>query len=112
VFEQHHYLMDTHTAVASRVLRQYRETSGDSTPTVIVSTASPYKFAADVLTAVAGKNAVAGLDAFACSDELEARSGMPVPQQVKALRSLPIRHTAHCEKGGMAQAVLDAFGGK
>ena len=68
--------------------------------------------AADVLTAVAGKNAVAGLDAFACSDELEARSGMPVPQQVKALRSLPIRHTAHCEKGGMAQAVLDAFGGK
>ena len=112
VFEQHHYLMDTHTAVASRVLRQYRETSGDSTQTVIVSTASPYKFAADVLTAVAGKNAVAGLDAFACSDELEARSGMPVPQQVKALRSLPIRHTAHCEKGGMAQAVLDAFGGK
>ena len=112
VFEQHHYLMDTHTAVASRVLRQYRETSGDSTPTVIVSTASPYKFAADVLTAVAGKNAVAGLDAFSCSDELEARSGMPVPQQVKALRSLPIRHTAHCEKGGMAQAVLDAFGGK
>ena len=112
VFEQHHYLMDTHTAVASRVLRQYRETSGDLTPTVIVSTASPYKFAADVLTAVAGKNAVAGLDAFACSDELEARSGMPVPQQVKALRSLPIRHTAHCEKGSMAQAVLDAFGGK
>lgn len=112
VFAQHHYLMDTHTAVASRVLRQYRETSGDLTPTVIVSTASPYKFAADVLTAVAGKNAVAGLDAFACSDELEARSGMPVPQQVKALRSLPIRHTAHCEKGGMAQAVLDAFGGK
>lgn len=112
VFEQHHYLMDTHTAVASRVLRQYRETSGDLTPTVIVSTASPYKFAADVLTAVAGKNAVAGLDAFACSDELEARSGMPVPQQVKALRSLPIRHTAHCEKSGMAQAVLDAFGGK
>ena len=112
VFEQHHYLMDTHTAVASRVLRQYRETSGDLTPTVIVSTASPYKFAADVLTAVAGKNAVAGLDAFVCSDELEARSGMPVPQQVKALRSLPIRHTAHCEKSGMAQAVLDAFGGK
>ena len=35
-----------------------------------------------------------------------------LPQQVKALRSLPIRHTAHCEKGGMAQAVLDAFGGK
>lgn len=64
VFEQHHYLMDTHTAVASRVLRQYRETSGDLTPTVIVSTASPYKFAADVLTAVAGKNAVAGLDAL------------------------------------------------
>ena len=109
VFEQHGYLMDTHTAVASKVLRMYREQTGDATPTVIVSTASPYKFAADVLTALRGKNAAADMDAFACSEALEAISGMPVPPQVSELRSLPVRHKAHCEKDNMAEAVLAAF---
>lgn len=112
VFEQNSYLMDTHTAVASRVLREYRAATGDDTVTVIVSTASPYKFAADVLTAVKGEEAAAGLDAFACSDKLEEISGMPVPQQVKALRTLPVRHKAQCEKDAMAEAVLHAFDGR
>ena len=112
VFDEENYLMDTHTAVASHVLREYREKTGDQTLTVIVSTASPYKFAADVLTALKGKEAVSGLDAFQCSEELEKVSGMPVPQQVKELRELPVRHKAKCEKDGMAQAVLDAFDGK
>lgn len=109
VFTQYHYLMDTHTAVASRVLRNYRAETGDTTPTVIVSTASPYKFAADVLTAAAGADAADGLDAFGCSDCLAQLSSLPVPQQVTALRTLPIRHKAHCEKDAMAQAVLAAF---
>ena len=112
VFDQYSYLMDTHTAVASRVLRQYRQETGDDTVTVIVSTASPYKFAADVLTAVRGETAAADLDAFGCSDKLEEISGMPVPQQVKALRSLPVRHKARCEKNAMAEAVLKAFDGE
>ena len=105
------YLADTHTAVASRVLREYREATGDNTVAVIVSTASPYKFAADVLTAIQGKEAVNGMDAFACSEELERISGRPVPQQVKALRTLPIRHTAKCgnTQDAMSQAVLQAF---
>ena len=111
VFETTGYLMDTHTAVASSVLRTYREQTGDATPTVIVSTASPYKFAADVLAALKGREAVEGMDAFACSDELEKLSGRPVPAQVKALRELPVRHTAKCEKGkdAMSAAVLAAF---
>ena len=104
--------MDTHTAVASHVLREYREKTGDNTVAVIVSTASPYKFAQDVLTAVKGKAAVEGKDAFQCSEELEALSGMPVPQQVKELRSLPVRHKAQCERDGMAEAVMNAFAGK
>ena len=108
-FEEEHYLMDTHTAVASHVLRRYREQTGDQTMTVIVSTASPYKFAADVLSAVQGSEATEGQDAFACSEALEKLSGRPVPAQVRALRTLPVRHTAVCEKTAMAQAVMDAF---
>jgi threonine synthase len=103
------YLMDTHTAVASRVLRDYRDRTGDTAPCVIVSTASPYKFAADVLSAVEGKEAVEGLDAFECSEMLERVTGVRVPQQVKALRSLPVRHKAKCEPDTMAEAVMAAF---
>ena len=109
-FEQDHYLMDTHTAVASHVLKEYREKTGDMTPAVIVSTASPYKFAQDVLSAVEGKEAVAGLDAFECSEMLEKVTGVKVPQQVKELRKLPVRHKQQCEKDQMAQAVMEAFG--
>ncbi|MDD6051327.1 MAG: threonine synthase [Clostridiales bacterium] len=109
-FEQDHYLMDTHTAVASHVLREYREKTGDLTPAVVVSTASPYKFAADVLSAVAGSDAANGLDAFECSEKLEQLSGVQIPQQVKALRSLPVRHRQQCQKDQMAAAVLEAFG--
>ena len=112
VFETTGYLMDTHTAVAGAVLDEYRERTGDPRPAVIVSTASPYKFAADVLSAVKGKAAAEGLDAFACSDELERVSGMPVPTQVRALRELPIRHKGTCGNTPeeMAQAVHAAFG--
>ena len=108
-FHQDGYLMDTHTAVASNVLKQYRKETGDDTVSVIVSTASPYKFAADVLAGVAGKQAAEGLDAFECSEKLEEISGVPMPKQVKQLRELAVRHTATCEKTDMDAAVLKAF---
>ena len=108
-FRQDRYLMDTHTAVASAVLRQYRSSSQDATPTVLVSTASPYKFSRDVLSGVAGAEAAEGLDAFACSEELEKLSGVPMPDQVRRLRALPIRHQRECDPAGMGAAVLEAF---
>jgi len=92
------------------VLKEYREKTGDMTPAVIVSTASPYKFAQDVLSAVEGKEAVNGLDAFECSEMLEKVTGVKVPQQVKELRKLPVRHKQQCEKDKMAEAVMEAFG--
>ncbi len=108
-FVQDHYLMDTHTAVASSVLRQYRRETNDHTRTVIVSTASPYKFSRDVLSGIAGATATDGLDAFACSEELEKRSGVKMPDQVRNLRNLPVRHRTECDVSGMGQAVLNEF---
>ncbi len=110
-FEQG-YLMDPHTAVASHVLREYREKTGATAPAVIVSTASPYKFAADVLSAIAGKDAAEGLDAFRCAEKIEALSGWQVPNQVRALRELPVRHKAVCDKEDMDKAVLNALNGR
>ena len=109
-FREDHYLMDPHTAVGAYVLRQYRLKTNDATPTVLLSTASPYKFAADVLRGVAGAEAAEGKDAFACSEELEKLSGIPMPAQVRALKDLPVRHTAVCERNAMGEAVLKAFG--
>ena len=108
-FQEDHYLMDPHTAVGGHVLRQYRMKTNDPTPTVLLATASPYKFAADVLRGVAGMDAAEGKDAFACSEELEKLTGVPMPAQVRALRDLPVRHQAVCKRDAMGKAVLDAF---
>ena len=57
VFSEKQYLIDTHTAVAVNVYGQYKKATGDSRPTIIASTASPYKFAASVLSAVSDQKA-------------------------------------------------------
>ena len=107
-FEQSGYLFDPHTAVAGHVLREYRKATNDQTPTVIAATASPYKFAADVLQSLTG-NEPEG-DPFSAGEKLEKLSGVPMPEQVRGLRNLPVRHRRECEKDAMAEAVLAEFG--
>lgn len=55
IYETDHYTIDPHTAVASFVTKKYQQASSDQTPTVIVSTASPYKFPETVFHALTGK---------------------------------------------------------
>ena len=62
-FENEGYLADTHTSVALSCADKYIKESGDATPMVVASTASPYKFAADVLNSLSGNKP---------SDDLEA----------------------------------------
>ena len=107
-WQEDHYLMDTHTAVASAVLRDYLEKTGDKTPAVIVSTASPYKFGASVLESIAGEEAVKGKDDFACCAMLSQMTATREPDQIAKLPEMEIRHRGVCEKDAMAQAVLDA----
>ena len=109
VLDRNEYLMDPHTAVASHVLQQYRLQTGDQTAAVIVSTASPYKFAPDVAAALLGEDAVEDLDFFACAKRLEKLSGVPIPKQIYELRDLPVRHTATCAPDGMEAAVMEAM---
>ena len=99
VFERHGYLMDTHTAVAYKVLGDYRQESGDERFTVVVSTASPFKFAADVLDAL---NAPAGEDPLKA---LSAASGMPIPKPLAGLEEREIRFSQSVEKSQMMGAV-------
>ena len=102
VFQEHGYLMDTHTAVAAKVLADYRAKTGDRTNTVVVSTASPFKFAADVLRALDQPAADEPLIALA------AAGGMPVPKPLSGLDERPVRFPEVAEKADM-RAVVEAF---
>ncbi len=96
------YLMDTHTAVASRVLRDLREREGAARPTVIVSTASPFKFGTAVLEAL---GVVTDETGPALVDELAAVTGIGAPRPLSGLGKKPVRFDAWVEKEDMESAV-------
>lgn len=107
-YEKTGYVMDTHTAVAACVYREYRKTSGDSKKTVIASTASPYKFAHSVMTAIDGK--YSDMDDFALIDELHSVSGMEIPRAVEEIRSAQVLHTRECDADDMKATVREILG--
>jgi len=82
------YLIDTHTAVGAAVAKEYIEKTGDNRPMVVLSTASPYKFAGDVLAAL-GQQGYAGFEAL---DKLNEITGVPVPENLAALRGIEEIH--------------------
>jgi threonine synthase len=101
-WEEHAYLMDTHTAVAAAVYDAYRAETGDETPTVIVSTASPYKFAEAVSAAIGLPERENG---FAALTALAEATRVPVPAGLVGLDRKDVRHPDVCDIGAMPDAV-------
>ena len=99
IFREHHYLCDTHTGVALHVYQQYREETGDRTPCVIASTASPYKFAASVLPAV--DDGPVPQDGFAMLKRLSEVSGTAIPAPLANLQNCPVLHRSCVDRSGM-----------
>ena len=107
-WRNHRYLCDTHTAVAVNVYRQYvRETSDSQTPTIIASTASPYKFVKDVLGALEPVNSG---DEFLNIARLEELTGMAAPLQLRNLKDKPNRFHTVIPKARSAQYILETLG--
>ncbi len=104
VWREQGYLMDTHTAVASRVLRDLREKEGAARPTVVVSTASPFKFGGAVLEAL---GAVTGETGPALVDELAAFTGLPAPKPLAGLGKKMVRFDKWVRKEDMERAVSE-----
>ena len=102
VFSHGKYLMDTHTAVAYTVMMDYRVTTGDATPTVVVSTASPFKFCNSVLTALGETDHAAGT---AVIDQLAEKTGKAAPAPLAGLKGRKVRFEDVTEKEGMADVV-------
>lgn len=96
-------LLDPHTAVGSYVLNRYREETGDKTHTVLVSTASPFKFPEDVLASLGEPPAA---DGFAAMETLAALTGETPDPAFIGLRELPIRHEEVCDPAEMKDFLL------
>jgi threonine synthase len=88
-FDQHSYLCDTHTAVAVKVYNDYRASTGDTTPTVIASTANPYKFSTAILSAF---GETAG-DDFSAAKKLNEITSEPIPANISGLKDKKVRFT-------------------
>ena len=107
LFSEYGYLCDTHTAVAMNVYKQYVAETGDGRPTVIASTASPYKFAASVLSAVSDKKADTEFDTVKL---LSSETATEIPAPIGALETAEVRFKELCEKEEMLASVYKALG--
>lgn len=103
VYQENGYVMDTHTAVAAGVYRKYVNESKDTTKTVIVSTASPYKFTQSVLEAIASDPIPK--DDYEQAEVLKSISGVAIPKAVEELRQAPVLHNTVCEISEMQRTV-------
>ena len=109
IYEGCGYVIDTHTSVAASVYRKYVEETGDTTKTVIASTASPYKFTRSVMEAIDSEK-YAAMGDFELVDELSAISKVPVPNAIEEIRSAEIRHNTVAEVDEMPGVVKKILG--
>ena len=101
-WRDHRYLIDTHTAVAYHVLDDYRRETGDTTPSVVVSTASPFKFCDQVLRGIGGT-----ADAFgpALIRRLSCETQIDAPAPLTGLDARPVRFGGCVDKAQMLHTV-------
>ena len=102
VWREHGYVCDPHTAVAWHAADAFME-QADGAPVVVLSTASPYKFPAAVLSALGEEP---GDDEFAMMDKLSALTGTPIPKNLATLRKKQVRHKDVIDKDAMLDYVL------
>lgn len=108
VYEKTGYVLDTHTAVASKVRRKYLAETKDETKTVIASTASPYKFTRSVMNAIDEK--YDKMSDFELVDELNKISGVAVPKAIEEIRTAPVLHDTVVEVDEMKTTVKKFLG--
>ena len=107
-FENRGYLLDTHTAVAVHVYNDYRRETGDETPTVIASTANPYKFSASVLDALGGNRPE--WDEFEKVEALHRLTGCEIPAPLASLKGKEPRFREVCDREKMQAVVYGMLG--
>ncbi len=106
-FEDDRYLIDTHTAVGLNCAKQYMAKDRDGLKMLVASTASPYKFAADVYRSITGK---APSDELAALSELSALTGTEIPYPLRDIDKREVRFKKVITKDAMPSEVLKVLG--
>ena len=101
-YSDYNYLADTHTSVALDCAEQYVKESGDIKKIIVASTASPYKFAADVYRSITDKDASADTGAL---DDLSALTGTEITYPLKNLAERKINFNTVIESTDMLEEV-------
>ncbi len=104
LYTQEGYLMDTHTAVAYKKLLEYRAEGGNRVPTVVVSTASPYKFCDSVLSALGEETNAPGTELI---EKLSELTNTEVPKPLAGLDKRETRFDKVVDKQEMLSTVSD-----
>ncbi|MCR5420013.1 MAG: threonine synthase [Lachnospiraceae bacterium] len=107
IYDNTGYVIDTHTAVAAACDLKYKEDTKDENKSVIVSTASPYKFVSNVLKAI-GED-VSDKDDFELADRLSELSKVKIPPAVEEIRNAKILHDTVCEVSQMKETVKSSL---
>lgn len=110
VWQEHRYLLDTHTAVAYCVFQRYQQNTGDLTPSIIASTANPYKFAGSVARALLGAERLDGKNEFEILNILSEYTAQPIPPAIKELEHKDILHHTNTSREQMDKTVLKYLG--
>ncbi len=101
VYEREGYLMDTHTAVAWNVYEKWLKESGNKDTCVVLSTASAYKFASSVMTALE-KSFDGEFDAV---NKLNEYTNVKIPYGLDGIEGRKVIHKTVLEKGEMLDFV-------
>lgn len=103
LYEKYSYVCDPHTAVAVNVLEKYRKETGDTAKTIIASTASPFKFADSVISAINGETP--DVSQKKKLDILADIALTKVPKQLESLFELPVRFDESCTRETMRDSI-------
>ena len=104
VWKEQGYLCDTHTAAGWAAAEDYVNETGDTTPMVVLSTASPYKFPAAVLSSLESSTET---DEFKQMERLAQLTGVPIPGNLQGLQTRKELHTGVIPKDRMHEYVAN-----
>lgn len=106
LYNKENYLVDTHTAVAYKVYEDYREKTGDSTKTIIASTASPYKFAESVAESIGLPKEA---DGFAYVNAINKATSVKIPAGLVDLDMKQVLHDSVIEIDELSKVVFESL---
>ncbi|MGB6370794.1 MAG: threonine synthase [Atribacterota bacterium] len=105
IFEKSEYLIDPHTAVAYAVYKKYIKETGDKAKTVIIATASPFKFTKSVMESI--DNRYKKFDDFELIEKMSDLAQVPIPPGIRDIEKKFIRHKIVCEKEEMKTKITE-----